>query len=184
MPLRLPCRSSSPLTLCNSRFEAIIRSHQGLHLISSQGRTTSSPEAGHYCHVSTQAGAESRGRLLSLHATSSCGCGLEREHTFFLASRRSTDACQKAANLRNLRSQRLHILGLPAEIRNRVFSYVVVQDAAIVVTGDGPREPALLSTCTQIREETLTVYYTLNSFLLIVTDFDALPLMPFWMLWQ
>ena len=50
----------------------------------------------------------------------------------------------------------------------------------IVVTGSGPQQPALLLTCTQIRDEAISVYYTLNTFALIVIDHDALPICPFY----
>lgn len=54
---------------------------------------------------------------------------------------------------------------LPAELRNRIYRLVLVQPYGIDVSRiRAPNEPALLATCSQVREEALAVYYSENIF--------------------
>ena len=82
----------------------------------------------------------------------------------------------KINNERVHSADRLHLLGLPAEIRNRIYMHVLVTTTKylpIEIDSTGPRQPGLLSCCRQIREEAIHIYYTLNWFEIIVYDCDA-----------
>lgn len=70
------------------------------------------------------------------------------------------------------------LLDLPAELRNRISEFVLLQDDAVVITSSTP-QPAYLHVCRQIRTEAFEVFYTGNDFLLRVDDFDIKPFIPF-----
>lgn len=73
------------------------------------------------------------------------------------------------------------LLSLPAELRNRIYRLALVQDAEIRIapSHSPPPEPALLSTCRQVRGEARNIYYQDNTFLFGVSDFDAAMLVTF-----
>ena len=82
----------------------------------------------------------------------------------------------KINNERVHSADRLHLLGLPAEIRNRIYTHALVssdQSDPIEVDSTGPQQPGLLSCCRQIREEAVHIYYTLNWFAMVIHDCDA-----------
>ena len=63
------------------------------------------------------------------------------------------------------------LMKLPAELRNQIYRYAIVQNESINVTRvDTPKEPALLATCKLIRKETLTMFYHENKFHYRVTS--------------
>lgn len=74
----------------------------------------------------------------------------------------------------------LHFLKMPGEIRNRIYTFVLVQyngvwiDSESFMSGPGVRStaihPALASTCRTIRREALSVYYSENCFTLDTFD--------------
>lgn len=55
------------------------------------------------------------------------------------------------------------LLALPAELRNRIYEYALIQDG----------QPALLLTSCQIRQESLQIWYNRNDFEVPVRDCDA-----------
>ena len=66
------------------------------------------------------------------------------------------------------------LLNLPAELRNRIWQFAVVEDYALqvncrpppkgVIRQMDPQQPALSEVCHQIRDETLTTFYGQNTF--------------------
>ena len=65
------------------------------------------------------------------------------------------------------------LLGLPAELRNQIWSYALVEDEAIKIPDDLmpvqiPLHPGLLSINRQIRAESTPIYYSENTFRLIL----------------
>ncbi|KAK4623594.1 hypothetical protein CLAFUW4_05285 [Fulvia fulva] len=84
-----------------------------------------------------------------------------------------------AHNERDRRSKPTHLLGLPGELRNKIYSLALVSESDITVTATGPSQPPLIRTCHQIREEALSVYYTDNSFTLRVQDHNGVALEHF-----
>lgn len=64
-------------------------------------------------------------------------------------------------------------MDLPAELRNRIFRFALLQDRMIILSATSPSPPALLAVCCQIRSETIHVYYTENKFVLRFDDYNA-----------
>ncbi|KAK4626902.1 hypothetical protein CLAFUW4_05047 [Fulvia fulva] len=65
------------------------------------------------------------------------------------------------------------LLTLPAEIRNRIYEYALIEHPNILIT-PAIREPPLLSANRQIRTEALGIYYSnLNIFILPIHSSDA-----------
>ena len=64
------------------------------------------------------------------------------------------------------------LLALPAELRNRIYEYALLQDGGIRVM---PRlsQPSLLLTSRQICQESLQIWYNRNDFEVPVRDCDA-----------
>ncbi|KAK5121490.1 hypothetical protein LTR85_005323 [Meristemomyces frigidus] len=58
------------------------------------------------------------------------------------------------------------LLDLPAELRNLIYAFAVVQDEPIPIPTEAPyiQEPALLATNRQVRAECLPIYYGSNTF--------------------
>lgn len=67
------------------------------------------------------------------------------------------------------------LLSLPAELRNRIYAYALVQGPYIYIEvddptqryygcGQGGEQPGLTRTCRQIRNESLHLFYELNTF--------------------
>ena len=73
-----------------------------------------------------------------------------------------------------------HLLGLPGELRNRIYRYVLVSDETIHIDPDCFQQPALLRTCTQVRNETSSIYYKENDFEFEVLEFNISALMSWW----
>ncbi|KAK3710462.1 hypothetical protein LTR37_010305 [Vermiconidia calcicola] len=69
-----------------------------------------------------------------------------------------------------LRSSRL--LNLPAEIRNCIYVYILVEDKPLAVT-PGLKLPALLATCYKVRYEGLEIWFLENEFEILLIDCDA-----------
>lgn len=65
------------------------------------------------------------------------------------------------------------LLDLPAELRNQIYHYVVVDPERISIdlsNLDGPntKQPALTKVCRQVRAEAITIYYLDNKFNLTI----------------
>lgn len=67
---------------------------------------------------------------------------------------------------------RLSLLRLPAELRNRVWELALIDTHPIVVDQSNYRQPALLRTCSQIRNEAAAIYYEQNTFADDISDLD------------
>jgi hypothetical protein len=77
------------------------------------------------------------------------------------------------------------LLDLPAELRNRIYHFAVVNEKPIDIIhhkrwrrAEALQQPALASTCKQLRKEVLPIFYGGNSFVLdtvgdIVQDFKG-----------
>lgn len=87
----------------------------------------------------------------------------------------------EGANTDLKESSDCHLLNLPGELRNRIYRYVILDDDEIEVTSKGPGEPALLRTCTEIRQESIGLYYCENEFDLRIEHWNGLALLPFMM---
>ena len=85
----------------------------------------------------------------------------------------------KSIDAEHPESNTCRILALPAELRNEIYRYAIIEDGQIEVTLEGPGEPELLRTCGEIRQEAITIYYTENHFVLQIEDWDGAPLLPF-----
>ncbi|KXL44733.1 hypothetical protein M433DRAFT_270802 [Acidomyces richmondensis BFW] len=69
---------------------------------------------------------------------------------------------------------RLSLLGLPGELRNKIYRHVLVSPRQpLRVKQQTCNQPALLQTCTQARYEALTIYYLENRFRLPCIDDDT-----------
>ncbi|KAK5127478.1 hypothetical protein LTR85_006817 [Meristemomyces frigidus] len=64
-------------------------------------------------------------------------------------------------------------LGLPGELRNRIYRLALLSDLAIPVTAQHFQEPTLLYACKQIRHEAVSIYYGENEFDALHVGFDA-----------
>lgn len=73
---------------------------------------------------------------------------------------------------------RLHLLGLPAEIRNEIMDYVLLYDRTISIYPHLHIQPAILKTCLMLRNDYMREFYGSNRFLLQVRDYDILPFVP------
>ena len=80
---------------------------------------------------------------------------------------------------RNRGSDKHHLLGLPAEVRNRIYRFSIIKsDEWIQLSATSPLLPGLLSTCKQIREETINLYFTENKFEIELLDYNAEAVVP------
>ena len=66
----------------------------------------------------------------------------------------------------------ISLLSVPAEIRNSIYEYALVERGVIQITS-GLLVPALLSTCRQIRSEAYKIWLTDNNFRLAIESFDG-----------
>ena len=64
-------------------------------------------------------------------------------------------------------------LDLPPEMRNRVYKLALIEKDEEIEVDATWQPPALLSTCKQIRSETLHMAYQSNAFIFKITDCDA-----------
>ncbi|EMC98624.1 hypothetical protein BAUCODRAFT_50523, partial [Baudoinia panamericana UAMH 10762] len=80
----------------------------------------------------------------------------------------------------------LHLLGLPAELRNLIYTYALVESKTrhINVHETGHTEPPLLLACRQIREEAAPIFYSDNNFMLHIHEYDGVVAIPFYRLLQ
>lgn len=83
------------------------------------------------------------------------------------------------ANTKNQESCRL--LALPAELRVAIYEYTLTEDDKIVNMTPRLRLPGLLSTCRQVRAETISIWFSeVNSFGFGIQDCDAGVMRKFW----
>ncbi|KAK3723185.1 hypothetical protein LTR37_001908 [Vermiconidia calcicola] len=61
------------------------------------------------------------------------------------------------------------LLTLPAEIRNSIYEYALLEAGVLIVTA-GLQQPPLLTACRQTRQETLELWYTRTTFEIVVVD--------------
>ncbi|KAK4498325.1 hypothetical protein PRZ48_010983 [Zasmidium cellare] len=80
---------------------------------------------------------------------------------------------------KSVQDDRLHLLGLPAEIRNLIWFEVLVTSEKMVITPDNHAAPSLLRVNRQNREEARPIYYLENSFFIHCLDFDPAALLAF-----
>ena len=63
-------------------------------------------------------------------------------------------------------------LHVPGELRNQIYRMVLLFEVKIKVSKGNFSEPALLSTCHQIRKETMKIYYIENRWEIDCPDWD------------
>lgn len=72
--------------------------------------------------------------------------------------------------------QEPHLLGLSAELRNRIYQYSLIATNGLISIGMSdplPEEPGLLRTCSKIRSEALAIYYAETRFYFDAQDLDV-----------
>lgn len=67
---------------------------------------------------------------------------------------------------------RLSLLGLPGELRNRIYTFALIEDDPSVLVQRNYSQPGLLRTSYQLRREASAIYYQLNTFYADTTDLD------------
>jgi hypothetical protein len=72
-----------------------------------------------------------------------------------------------------------HLLKLAAELRNSIWRYSVVAEEETAITPDGFAVPSLLSTCHEIRNEAVGIFYAENTFRIRLQTYDSTPLIRF-----
>ncbi|PPJ50208.1 hypothetical protein CBER1_05208 [Cercospora berteroae] len=72
----------------------------------------------------------------------------------------------------------LGLLDLPADLRNIIYEYSLLQPGRIQIT-PGLKQPALLATCRQIRSETRLMWFWRNKFTYTAVDCNIRPLYAF-----
>ncbi|EME44942.1 hypothetical protein DOTSEDRAFT_23045 [Dothistroma septosporum NZE10] len=81
---------------------------------------------------------------------------LEAAHAFLAAyGDLPASAFATAFDERNRRNKRAHLLGLPGELRNKIYHFALMSNPWIKVVATGPIQPPLLRVCRQTREEAL-----------------------------
>lgn len=65
------------------------------------------------------------------------------------------------------------LLGLPAEIRNMIYKYAIVDKKSPIKVTEHLKQPPLLSVNRLIRSETLNIWYRENKFETTIRDCDA-----------
>ncbi|CAK4033890.1 Hypothetical predicted protein [Lecanosticta acicola] len=65
------------------------------------------------------------------------------------------------------------LLGLPAELRNRIYEMVLQEEQQIHVTKQGYSRSPFLSVCRQIRSEALKIFYYGNKFIFRAPGYDS-----------
>ncbi|KAK4611195.1 uncharacterized protein CLAFUR5_13878 [Fulvia fulva] len=71
------------------------------------------------------------------------------------------------------------LLGVPGELRNRIYRYVLLQESPIIVTDTGFDRPGLMSTCKAVRTETVKIYYEENKFTVDIINLSSETLVAF-----
>ncbi|KAK4500664.1 hypothetical protein PRZ48_008853 [Zasmidium cellare] len=79
---------------------------------------------------------------------------------------------------------KLHLLGFPAEIRNRIYEHALIEDDAIDVNPTGLPQPALLCTSRQIRTEAIGIYYNSNKFRVLIQSWDGAKFTKFYEIFE
>ena len=64
------------------------------------------------------------------------------------------------------------LLGLPEEARQRIFTFALRQEDVIEIS-QHLKPPALLATCSQIRDEASKLWLAKNTFIIHIHHFDA-----------
>ncbi|KAK3710461.1 hypothetical protein LTR37_010304 [Vermiconidia calcicola] len=67
---------------------------------------------------------------------------------------------------------------LPAELRTLIYQFALTEDGEIAITRH-LKQPPLLRTCRQVRNEALQLWYTSNTFYIDVSDCDDTELYAF-----
>lgn len=67
-----------------------------------------------------------------------------------------------------------HLLELPAELRNRIYRLVLHRNKHIQVATTGYEREDMLSTCRQIRQEAIKIYYYENTFRVTMPDWNTM----------
>ncbi|KAK4548796.1 hypothetical protein LTR36_008569 [Oleoguttula mirabilis] len=62
------------------------------------------------------------------------------------------------------------LLGLPGELQNKIFRFVLLEPDRIYVDASHHDQPSLLRTCRKIQEEALPIFYKENKFAALVVD--------------
>ncbi|KAI5356799.1 hypothetical protein Slin15195_G051830 [Septoria linicola] len=77
--------------------------------------------------------------------------------------------------------QRPHLLGIARELRDRIYTYALVDnDGKVEVSSKASRlEPAVLMVTRQVRQEARAIYWLKNRFLFTICKFDCLPILNF-----
>ncbi|KAF2771265.1 hypothetical protein EJ03DRAFT_334934 [Teratosphaeria nubilosa] len=68
------------------------------------------------------------------------------------------------------------LLSLPAELRNQIYRYTLLEKDSIDINTlplTFPQTPGLLGACRQTREECLGIYYEENIFRFVINNYDA-----------
>ena len=72
------------------------------------------------------------------------------------------------------------LLALPAELRDAIYTYAVIEPGEIRLTQGTCAEPALLRTCRQIREEAGSIFYEKNTISVAMQDYKLEPQTAHW----
>lgn len=72
-----------------------------------------------------------------------------------------------------------HLLDLPAELRNTIYRFALVDYQRITLHSTTTMEPPLLSTCHQIRNEASSIYWAENTFVIPIYHCNSDPLIKF-----
>lgn len=72
----------------------------------------------------------------------------------------------------------MDLLDLPADLRNIIYEFALVEADFILITPD-LKQPALLATCRQVRAEARLMWFWRNTFVYIAQDCNIRPLFAF-----
>jgi hypothetical protein len=75
---------------------------------------------------------------------------------------------------------RASLLGLPGELRNRIWRFALLEDGDITIDVNHHQAPALLRTSRQCRQETAEIFYQENAFLHCIVDLKSEPQPNHW----
>ncbi|KAF2167338.1 hypothetical protein M409DRAFT_22148 [Zasmidium cellare ATCC 36951] len=75
-------------------------------------------------------------------------------------------------------ANRLHILGLIPELRNRIMEMALSSPDDIALSATSPQQPPILRTCSQLRAQYTRVYYTINSLVLSLEAYNGAATVP------
>ncbi|KAK3723933.1 hypothetical protein LTR37_001417 [Vermiconidia calcicola] len=89
-------------------------------------------------------------------------------------------AAKAPKNTNASRQQKLHLLGLPAELRNKIYEYALVDFEDTQIWDSCNIQPPLLHVCRTIRREAISIFYTFNLFNLHIRDCDSKPVHHFY----